>query len=132
MKTKISGLHFTRTPISGKNVEIVGYLKLYDEESNSWLPVEHKKVKLIIDDREVAESITDSFGKFKFNVKLSGEHEIQIVFEGTRKLDGCSLVKYISAVSEEEWIKIRKLAKIMFIIIFLMIAIIVILGVFLR
>lgn len=122
-KTRIAGLHFSDArPVKGEKVVITGYLQWYDEELKSWQPAEHKKVELIVDGEKIEESVTDTDGKFVFEVSLTGEHELEFVFNGTPLLEGCRVRKKVAAMSEEKKKSILKIAKLVFILFTLMLA----------
>ncbi len=120
MQTRIAGVHFSDArPAAGEKTKLIGYLQKYDEEAKTWIPAEHKKLKLLVNDEEVAETVTDANGRFEFELQFdkSGEYEVEVVFEGTQLLEGCSVAKKVVVMSENSKKKILRLAKIAFLII---------------
>jgi len=130
-KTRIAGLHFSDArPVVGEKVKIVGYLQWYDEETMRWVPAEHKKVKLLVDGVEVAETTTNTFGEFTFEVSFTGEHEVEVVFEGTPLLEGCSVKKRVVAMSEDSRKRLMRLVRIFAILITLILLSILLVALF--
>ncbi len=122
-KTRIAGLHFSDArPVTGEKVRIAGYLQWYDEDTMRWIPAEHKKVKLLVDGVEVAETTTNTFGEFVFETDFSGEHEVEVVFEGTPLMEGCSVKKRVVAMSENSKKRFLKMVKLFAVLIMLMLA----------
>ncbi len=130
METKIAGLHFKETPVKGKKVKLTGYLKYY--ENKRWHPVEHKKVRLLVNEEVVGESITDSYGKFSFDVILNRDSTIRVEFDGAYKLNGCFAEKYVSVITEDKLSKVKKLAEVVFFFIVLAIVITLLIAFILR
>ncbi len=128
-KTRIAGLHFSDArPVVGEKVRITGYLQWYDEETMRWIPAEHKKVKLLVDGIEVSETVTNAFGEFNFETSFSGEHEVEVVFDGTPILEGCSVKKRIVAMSEDSKKRLMRLVRITAILIVLALSIVLLLA----
>lgn len=122
MKTRIAGVHFTDArPAVGETIKISGYLQYYDEETKSWQPAEHKKIKLIVDEKEVGETITDANGKFTFETSFTGDHNLEIAFEGAALLESCSVTKKVSAMSKESKRRIALLVKMVFALLILLV-----------
>jgi len=128
-KTRIAGLHFSDArPVKGERVVITGYLQWYDEELKSWQSAEHKRIELIADGEKIGESVTDTNGKFVFEVSFTGEHELEFVFNGTPLLEGCRITKSVAAISEEKKKRISKIAKLVFILLALLLAAVLVIA----
>ncbi|RLI89625.1 MAG: hypothetical protein DRO98_00625 [Archaeoglobales archaeon] len=112
-ETRIAGLHFSDArPVVGEEIVIAGYLQWYDRKGKMWVPVEHKKVTLYVDNVKVAESVTDHSGRFEFRQSFSfGEHSIDAKFEGSPGLEASQASKKIKVITAQQREGIRRLVR---------------------
>jgi len=84
-RTRIAGLKIPKPVYAGKPFTIEGVLQ-YMHGWTGYGPVPDKPIHIYVDGRKVAETKTDSAGRFKVTLKIDvpGQHEIKIVFPGDR------------------------------------------------
>ena len=112
-ETRIAGLHFSDArPVVGEEIVIAGYLQWYDRKGKMWMPAEHKKVVLYVDNVRVAESVTDHSGRFEFRQSFSfGEHGIDVRFDGVPGFEASQTSKKIKVITAQQREGIRRLVR---------------------
>jgi len=131
-ETRIAGMHFSDArPVAGNEVIIAGYLQWYDKKAKSWMPAEHKKVELYVDNVRIAESITDHSGRFEYRQRFSvGEHGVDVRFEGLPGFEPSQKSKKIKTITKQQKERMEKIVRNVVIIGALLILVFMVLSVF--
>ncbi len=130
-KTRIAGLHVNDSkPVVGEEVIVSGYVQFYDDKAKRWEPL-RTWVRLYVDGVEVDRTASKPNGSFEFRYssRITGKRKVEVRFAGDERFKPCRKEIFIEIVTKEQKVKAERLAKIVLVLFFLLIALVFVLSI---